>query len=300
MKSNYQTLLENLFEGVYYVDNKKKIKYWSSGAELITGYLSSEVMGKTCSQDILAHTSLDGDPLCLTGCLMRNTLATGSFYKAEAFLRHKDGHNVHISLRITPMYNSKGEIVGATHIFTNNEAFFTIDTEETEKHHKTFYDIVTKLPNQHNLKMILKAKIEEYARYQWSFAIYLLEIDNFEKIEASYNEETRNSILSKIGSSLQNEIRPFDIVGRWSENQFMAILVKVDDDKIELLGKRLLKKFAKTPIQVGLGEVKFTLSAGATLIQPEDTPDDIAKRAERLKNYSLGKGGNRLSIKIEK
>jgi diguanylate cyclase (GGDEF)-like protein/PAS domain S-box-containing protein len=300
MKSNYQTLLENLFEGVYYVDNKKKIKYWSNGAELITGYLSSEVMGKTCSQDILAHTTLDGVPLCTTGCLMRNTLATGSFYKAEAFLKHKDGHNVHVSLRITPMYNSNGEIVGATHIFTNNDAYFTIDTKETQTQHKTLYDIVTKLPNQHNLKMILQAKIEEYTRYQWTFATYIMEIDNFDKIEASYNEETRNLILSKIGSTLQNGVRPFDTMGRWSKNQFIAILVQVDDDEIELLGKRLMKQFSKTPIQVGLGELKFTLSVGATLIQPKDTPEDIANRAEKLKDYSLEKGGNRLTVKVEK
>ena len=299
MKSNYQTLLENLFEGVYYVDKEKRIKYWSRGAELITGYLSTEVLGKTCSQDILAHTSLDGVPLCNTGCLMRNTLATGSFYKAEAFLKHKEGHKVHISLRITPMHNSKGEIVGATHIFTNNEAFFTINTEEAQKQHKTLYDVVTKLPNKHNMKMILQAKIEEYNRYQWAFASYLMEIDNYEKIVTTYDENNHNLILASIGSILQTGIRPFDTLGRWSKNQFLAILVNIDKNKMEMLGNRLLKQFSKTAIPIGLGELKITLSMGTTVIQPDDTPDDVISRAEKRMKYSHKMGGNRLTINIK-
>ncbi|MCK4653580.1 MAG: PAS domain-containing protein, partial [Candidatus Cloacimonetes bacterium] len=51
--SNYQNLLDNLYEGVYYVDTDKRIKYWSRGAERITGYKSSETIGKLCSDDIL-------------------------------------------------------------------------------------------------------------------------------------------------------------------------------------------------------------------------------------------------------
>ena len=54
-KNNYQNLLDNLYEGIFYVDLNKTIKYWSSGAERITGYSSDEVLGKHCHDNIINH-----------------------------------------------------------------------------------------------------------------------------------------------------------------------------------------------------------------------------------------------------
>ena len=44
-----KTILENLYDGVYFVDGDRKILYWNKGAEGITGYTNSEVIGKRCS-----------------------------------------------------------------------------------------------------------------------------------------------------------------------------------------------------------------------------------------------------------
>jgi len=46
-----KTILENLYDGVYFVDCDRKILYWNKGAENITGYTSSEVLGKRCSDN---------------------------------------------------------------------------------------------------------------------------------------------------------------------------------------------------------------------------------------------------------
>lgn len=298
MKNNYLTLLENLFEGVFYIDQTKKIKYWSKGAELITGYLSSEIVGKAHCQDILAHTSLDGVLLCNKGCLTRNTLATGSFFKTEVFIKHKEGHRVHIALHITPIHDNQGKIVGATHIFTNNEAFFSIKTQEIEKYHKTLYDSDTQLPNKNNLKMILQAKIEEYNRYNWTSSVYLMEIDDFERIKGVYDKKTRIEIISEVSKILLSGIRPFDTLGRIGENQFLAILINVHNKKTDLLGKRFITNMANSPISVGLGELHLTLSIGATVNQSADTPESILSRAEMHLNHSKSEGGNRLTSKL--
>ncbi len=137
--SNYQTLLENLYEGVYYVDLDRKIKYWSKGAEIITGYSSVEALGRQCSKKFLAHSSLEGTDYCDSGCLMRNSLATGSYFKTEAYMTHKNGKKIHVSLRISPMFDNKGKIAGATHIFTNNETYLSLRPDEIKRNYNLYY-----------------------------------------------------------------------------------------------------------------------------------------------------------------
>ncbi len=45
-------LLDSLFDGVYFVDANRCITYWNNGAERITGYSKSEVVGRCCANNI--------------------------------------------------------------------------------------------------------------------------------------------------------------------------------------------------------------------------------------------------------
>lgn len=44
----YKNLLDNLYDGVYFVDRERRITYWNKGAEGLTGYMSHEVVGTPC------------------------------------------------------------------------------------------------------------------------------------------------------------------------------------------------------------------------------------------------------------
>jgi PAS domain S-box-containing protein len=42
----YRELLDNLYDGVFFVDSNKTITYWNRAAENITGYTCEDVVGK--------------------------------------------------------------------------------------------------------------------------------------------------------------------------------------------------------------------------------------------------------------
>ena len=56
----YKSLLDTLQDGVYFVDQDRKITYWSRGAERISGYNSSEVVGMSCKNNFLTHINEEG------------------------------------------------------------------------------------------------------------------------------------------------------------------------------------------------------------------------------------------------
>ena len=64
----YRHLLEEIADGVYFVNNDRRITYWNAGAEHITGYTAAEVVGHSCAEGILRHVTKSGTQLCLQGC----------------------------------------------------------------------------------------------------------------------------------------------------------------------------------------------------------------------------------------
>jgi PAS domain S-box-containing protein len=41
----YRDLLDNLYDGIYFVDREREITYWNKEAERITGYSQEKVLG---------------------------------------------------------------------------------------------------------------------------------------------------------------------------------------------------------------------------------------------------------------
>ncbi|MCK7469820.1 MAG: PAS domain S-box protein [Desulfomicrobium escambiense] len=60
----YRDLVENMHDGIYFVDRERRITYWNKGAERITGYSAAEVVGKSCADNILVHVDAIGRQLC--------------------------------------------------------------------------------------------------------------------------------------------------------------------------------------------------------------------------------------------
>ena len=73
----YRELLDNLYDGVFFVDSNKTITYWNRAAENITGYTCDDVVGKCCSDNILVHVDEKGAPLCDSGCPLQAVIEDG-------------------------------------------------------------------------------------------------------------------------------------------------------------------------------------------------------------------------------
>ena len=92
-------LLDSLFDGVYFVDLDRRITYWNAGAERISGYLRSEVVGSCCADNLLRHIDTEGHKLCQDGCPLAATMRDGKTRESSVYLHHKFGHRVPVLVR---------------------------------------------------------------------------------------------------------------------------------------------------------------------------------------------------------
>jgi len=100
-KDFYESIIENLYEGLYFVDRNRVIKYWNKAAEQISGYTANEVVGKSCSDNILNHVDSKGNNLCTGMCPLAATITDGKPREDEVYMHHKNGHRIPFSVRVS-------------------------------------------------------------------------------------------------------------------------------------------------------------------------------------------------------
>jgi len=72
-KECYEMIIENLHDGLYIADKNRIITYWNKAAGRIAGFAADEVIGKSCSDNILTHIDCNGTNLCITSCPLAAT-----------------------------------------------------------------------------------------------------------------------------------------------------------------------------------------------------------------------------------
>ncbi|MDY6843410.1 MAG: GGDEF domain-containing protein [Thermodesulfobacteriota bacterium] len=293
----HKVVLDNLYDGVYYVDLERNITYWNKGAEKISGYASSDIVGKNCSDNILLHINDKGENLCKAQCPLAQTIKDDHPREKELYLRHKDGYRVPVLTRISPVHNSRGQVIGAVEIFSDNSPKAALLQRVEELQKMALYDSLTGLANRRYMEMSLDTKFNEMFRYGWPFGVFFIDIDLFKNVNDTHGHLTGDKVLKMVAKTLSQNTRPFDILGRWGGEEFIAIIVNVNHDQLYSIANKFRILIAQSSLLVGSDTVQVTISIGATLARPSDTIDLLLQRADQVLYNSKALGRNCVSVK---
>lgn len=287
-------LLNNLYEALYIVDQDCRILYWNKSAELIAGYSQQEVIGRICSDNILSHIDENGNILCEEGCPLKLSMSDGRIREIEAFLRHKDGHRVPVSIRTFPFNNDIAS--GAVEVFVDNSSKIAFLHKIEELQRLVIIDYLTGLANRRFMEMSIEARLNEMKRYGWPFGVLFIDIDNFKNINDLYGHETGDKVLRMIAQTFINNSRPFDTTGRWGGEEFVSIILNVDRERLFDVANRMRILIEQSVMTIDSDLIKVTVSIGATMANSEDTVESIIRRADRLMYHGKISGKNRVII----
>jgi diguanylate cyclase (GGDEF)-like protein/PAS domain S-box-containing protein len=294
--STHRKLLENLFDGVYSVDINRKITFWNKAAERITGYSQSEVLGHSCQDNILRHIDENGQELCHTGCPLACTILDGNQREEHLYLHHKQGHRVPVSIRLSPVKDAKGAIIGALEIFSDNSNLLQIIKEMEKLKNEAYLDELTSIGNRKYGQMILNSRMHDWQTFNIPFGLIMLDLDYLKRFNNSYGHRIGDEILVMVGRTLTNILRRMDSVSRWKGEKFVVILPHIDDATLGQVAERI-RAFIESNFLVAAGDlINITASIGATMARPDDTAETIVKRAETMMNASKKKGRNRITF----
>jgi len=276
----FRTVLESLQTGVYLADRTGKILFWNQGAERLTGHKRHEVLGRSCRDNILLHCNDQGCVACGATCPFTRTIHEGKPQEARMQLRHKEGHPVHVLMRIAPIRDSHGSIIGIAESF--DEQKFTSDRDRNQHiliEHGCM-DETTGIPNREFTQFHLDENLAGFNRYNLPFGIMCIQLDQFEHFRATYGRPAGDAILRVVAHTMRNSLRPSDFLGRWTEDQFLAILMNCGSGGAEKAGTRIRKVVDCAGLQWWGDQLTVTTSAGYGIAQSGDTVESLLQRAQ--------------------
>ena len=292
----YKDLLENLYDGVYFVDRERKITYWNKGAERISGYPSDRVIGLHCHDDLLQHVDENGTHLCNDGCPLKATIEDGNPRESEIYLRHSDGFRVPVLVRTSPMYDEDGEIVGAVEIFSNNQTMMKMKRRVSKLEQTVIYDPLTQIGNRKHIEVKITSALQEYQQMRFPFGILFIDIDHFKSINDNYSHLIGDKVLRAVANTLRHNLRETDTCGRWGGEEFLALILDINKETLISISEKLRSLVEQTVITTDIGNPKVTISIGATLVRQGDSLESLIYRADKLMYKSKANGRNCVSI----
>ncbi len=292
LDDTYKKILDNLADGVYFVDRDRKILYWNKGAERITGFKAEQVQGHFCQDNILNHVTENGTLLCLEGCPLHATILDGNPRQAEIYLQHSTGHRVPIIVRTMPMQNENGEIIGAVETFSDNSKLISIRHEVRRLQDAALRDHLTGIWNRRYMTRRLEVALWVFQQQGIPFGVFFIDIDGFKKINDTYGHKTGDQILTMVTNTLQNNLRSEDTVARWGGEEFVVLLMGLDIAGMASVAEKLTTLVKYSAVRIEDQNVSVTVSMGMTLARKEDTVKTLVDRADQNMYRSKKAGYN--------
>ncbi|NPA48825.1 MAG: PAS domain-containing protein [Thermodesulfobacteria bacterium] len=133
-----QTILENIGDGVFSVDNHFHIICYNPALERITGYKATEALGKPCQEVFRSE-------LCNKECPVALAISEGKKISNKfTYFQHKSGRKIPVSITVAPIRDSEGRLLGAVETVRDLTEILSL-RKELNKDYR-LGDIISKSP----------------------------------------------------------------------------------------------------------------------------------------------------------
>jgi diguanylate cyclase (GGDEF)-like protein/PAS domain S-box-containing protein len=287
----YREIINNMQDGVYFTDKERMVTFWNCAAEEITGYSKEDILGKKCPDTPLKHIDGEGRLICDLACPLYDTLMDGQPRKHNAFVKHKEGYRIPISINIFPIKEEE-EIVGAVEIFAPN-APIVYEAELIDNlSNSAMSDPLTGIANRRKIETYLDFRLKEMKTFHNKFCVIFLDIDDYRVFNDTYGHYAGDAVLVSISKSIMHTIRSNDLFGRWGGEEFVGIFTVTKESDVIIIAEKIRALIEKTEIQHEGKQLSVTASLGVTIVRDGDTVDSIIKRVDPLMYKSKQNGKN--------
>ena len=290
------SVLDQVQDAVVWLDKDRKVVYWNKAAELMSGVERALILGRACYEEPALFVDFGGVNICRDKCPVAMTLKDGAPRTLDIYLQHKQGFRMPATLRIIPVLKEDGEIIGAVETFTSTSPKVTLPLNVQELEKMGLVETETGIPSKQYLDMTLSTRLEEFQKYGLPFGLIYADIDNYGKILEKYGRFNAGKIVRTVARTLHKNIRFFDIAGRWGTEEFLVVLLNIDDSRLDIVANKLRLLIAESYITTETGMLNATVSMGASLVLRYDTVESLIKRGEQLMMHSKWLGKNRVSM----
>jgi len=210
------------------------------------------------------------------------TIKSDKVWTSEIQNYTKDKNNIYLNVIIEPLYKDNKKI-----------GYRSISEDITDKkriEELSITDKLTGLYNRLKIDELLLKQIEHFNRYETSFSIILLDIDNFKHVNDTYGHDVGDNVLKEIAFILKDNIRKIDEAGRWGGEEFLLICTNTSLLNAKIVAENIRKNIEDNDFK-DIG--KLTVSSGVSTFLKDDNSTTLFKRVDSALYKAKNSGKNR-------
>ena len=276
-------------EAIMITDQNGNILRANRSFESMTGYQSSELLGKNPS--ILKSDQHD-DAYFED---MRAKLTEDGKWSGEIWNKRKNGEVFPQYMTITAVYDQYKKV---THYVSVSRDITQRKRREQEIHQLAFYDPLTKLPNRRLFMDRLQRAIATGERNNTHGALIFMDLDNFKTINDTQGHEMGDQLLIEAAHRLLLCVREGDTVARLGGDEFVIALQdmsKVADEaasQAKLVAEKIQYELGRS-YELNQFECICTASIGIVIFRGhQETFDALLKNADTAMYQAKAAGRN--------
>ncbi|QGQ97899.1 EAL domain-containing protein [Paenibacillus psychroresistens] len=281
----YRSLVENAHDAIFRVNSNGEVQFANSTFCSQAGIAKDAVIGRLFCSFLELETSIQRWKHSLQQ--LQITKSTEVFIIA---MQLSNGTLSRFECCLTPIINKSGIIKSIIGILHDVSVFIEMEKAIEEL---SFYDTLTKLPNQRfffrKLEQMCKANSNEAART----AVLFFDLDNFKKINDSLGHTLGDAVLKEFVARIQGFMPKDGFAARLSGNRFAMYLALTDSDLgLESNIKNIQKAAAQLIINQEMN-VSVTVSIGIAIYPDHGvTADTMVKHTDIALNQAKAAGRN--------
>jgi diguanylate cyclase (GGDEF)-like protein/PAS domain S-box-containing protein len=275
-------------EGIMITDAAGTIIEVNDTFTYISGYSREEAVGRNPQ---MLQSGRHGEEFYVR---MWQSLLEKYHWYGEIWNRRKNGEVYAEMLTISAVRDSSGKTVNYVGLFTD---ITPMKEHQQQLEHIAHYDALTNLPNRVLLADRLQQAMNQSQRRNQSLAVVYLDLDGFKAVNDSHGHEVGDELLIAVAQQMKDALREGDTLARIGGDEFVAVLVDLEQPNgCELVLSRLLCAAAE-PVMVNDLALQVSASIGVTLY-PWDGADaeQLIRHADQAMYIAKQAGKNRYHL----
>ncbi len=247
------TAVQQTSVAILITDLEGDIIYVNNAFENVTGYNAREVMGENPR---ILKSGFTHDQVYEK---MWNKISNGEIWNGEQINKKKDGSFYYEDSRITPIYNKDGKLtyyMAVKHDITERKML------EAKLKEIAIRDPLTNSYSRWYLFERLNQISDNYKRVGHPFSVCIIDIDLFKEVNDKYGHQAGDFMLREFTKMIDEDIRSYDILGRYGGEEFILILPDTNKEESQQLVRRILKKVKDRKFIYQNEEIRLSFSAG--------------------------------------
>lgn len=305
-----RSIIENAPLCIIATDATGKIIAMNPAAEKLTHYRSRDLIGQhslillhdpaeLSSHAISLNESLS-DPMPAGIQSLTVKARQGIPEEREWTYIRRDGTRVWVKATITALHSPAGECTGFLAVAVDINEHKQISASA---HHLAMHDQLTGLPNRTLMLDRIAQSIRRSMRFGHRLALYLINLDQFERFNSSLGMAAGDDILKHVAAQLQTAVRSSDTVARIGGDEFAVMMPEIDGPVDAERCAELLQHKLSTPLYVGNREVQVSASIGICLYPDAGrSVHEMLSRAHAamLSSKAAGRAGHQFYVASQK